>query len=112
MSGGSPDGLNANGGSGFDGEVGERVARLSELLHFPTPFPIKIMGVQTEAFIESVIEVVQRHAPDFDARTLEKRPSRQGTYLGLTATIRATSREQLDALYRELTSHPLVKVVL
>jgi putative lipoic acid-binding regulatory protein len=55
---------------------------------------------------------VQHHAPDFDARTLEKRPSRQGTYLGLTATIRATSREQLDALYRELTSHPLVKVVL
>ncbi len=112
MSGTGPDGLNASGGSGVDGEVGERVARLAELLQFPTSFPIKIMGAQSEAFIESVIGVVQRHAPDFDARTLEKRPSRQGTYLGLTATIRATSREQLDALYRELTSHPLVKVVL
>jgi putative lipoic acid-binding regulatory protein len=83
-----------------------------ELLQFPTDFPVKIMGLKAEGFIEAVTQVVLRHAPDFDASTLALRPSRQGTYLGLTATIRATSRAQLDALYLELTAHPMVKVVL
>lgn len=84
----------------------------TELLQFPTEFPIKIMGVKAEGFVEAMTAVVLRHAPDFDAATLELRPSRQNTYLGLTATIRATSREQLDAIYRELTAHPMVKVAL
>lgn len=84
----------------------------SELLQFPTDFPIKIMGRRVDGFADEIVGVLRRHAPEFDAATLEMRPSRQGTYLGLTATIRATSRAQLDALYRELTAHPLVKIVL
>jgi putative lipoic acid-binding regulatory protein len=84
----------------------------AELLQFPTDFPIKIMGRRVDGFADEIAAVLRRHAPEFDAATLEMRPSRQGTYLGLTATVRATSREQLDALYRELTAHPLVKVVL
>ena len=82
------------------------------LMQFPMDFPIKIMGVRVDAFADEIAAVLRRHAPDFDPATLEMRASRQGTYLGLTATIRAVSREQLDALYRELTAHPLVKVVL
>jgi uncharacterized protein len=81
-------------------------------LSFPTDFPIKIMGRRVDTFADEVAAVVLRHAPDFDVSTIEMRASREGNYLGLTATIRATSREQLDALYRELSSHPLVKVVL
>jgi putative lipoic acid-binding regulatory protein len=50
--------------------------------------------------------------PYFDASTIEQRPSSGGKYLGITITVTATSREQLDDLYRALTSHPLVKVVL
>lgn len=88
------------------------LGRTADLLQFPTDFPIKIMGRRVDTFAAEVVGVLQRHAPDFDAATLEMRPSRQGNYLGLTATIRATSREQLDALYRELVAHPLVKVVL
>jgi putative lipoic acid-binding regulatory protein len=84
----------------------------TELLQFPTDFPIKIMGAKVDGFVDAMTDVVRRHAPDFDASTLELRPSRQGTYLGVTATIRATSRAQLDALYLELTAHPMVKVVL
>jgi putative lipoic acid-binding regulatory protein len=84
----------------------------TELLEFPTDFPLKVMGLRVDGFAETIVGVVQRHAPDFNAASLEMRPSRQGTYLGLTATIRATSRDQLDALYRELTAHPMVKVVL
>lgn len=82
------------------------------LLVFPTDFPIKIMGKSIEGFAEAMVAVVLEHAPDFDAATLEQRVSKDGNYLSVTATIRATSREQLDALYQALTGHPLVKVVL
>lgn len=81
-------------------------------LQFPTDFPIKIMGRRVDGFADAIAEVVRRHAPGFDPATLQMRPSREGTWLGLTATIRATSREQLDGLYRELSAHPMVKVVL
>lgn len=81
-------------------------------LVFPTDFPIKIMGQRVDDFAQQIVQVVCTHAPDFDPATLELRASRGGNYLSVTATVRATSREQLDALYRALTSHPLVKVVL
>ncbi len=81
-------------------------------LQFPTEFPIKIMGRRVDGFAQAVAEVVQAHAPDFDPATLEMRTSKDGNYLSVTATITATSREQLDNLYRALTSHPLVKIVL
>ena len=82
------------------------------LLEFPCDFPIKIMGRRVDGFAQAMLEVVTRHAPDFDAAAMEMRTSSKGGYLSLTCTVRATSREQLDALYRELTAHPLVKVVL
>jgi len=82
------------------------------LLKFPCDFPIKVMGQRQDGFAQAVLETVLRHAPDFDAAGVEMRPSAKGNYLSLTCTIRAVSREQLDALYRELSTHPLVKVVL
>ncbi|MFZ5539783.1 MAG: YbeD family protein [Pseudomonadota bacterium] len=81
-------------------------------LQFPTDFPIKVIGRRVDGFAQAIVAVVIEHAPDFDPATLEMRASRAGNYLSLTATVRATSREQLDNLYRALTSHPLVKVVL
>ena len=82
------------------------------LLEFPTDFPIKIMGKAADGFAQAVLEVVLAHAPDFDAASMEMRASSGGNYIALTCTIRATSRGQLDALYRDLTGHPMVKVVL
>ncbi len=82
------------------------------LLEFPCAFPIKVMGAAQEGFAQAVCAVVLRHAPDFDAATMEMRPSSGGKYLSLTCTVRATSKAQLDALYTELSSHPMVKVVL
>ena len=82
------------------------------LLQFPCEFPIKIMGQRQDGFAQAVLEVVLRHAPDFDAAAMEMRPSTKGNYISFTCTIRAVSREQLDALYGELSAHPLVKVVL
>ena len=81
-------------------------------LQFPTDFPLKIMGRNTDAFAQEIVALVLQHAPDFDASTVEMRPSKGGNYIGLTCTIRANSREQLDNLYRELSSHPLVSIVL
>jgi uncharacterized protein len=81
-------------------------------LKFPTSFPIKVMGRTQDGFAQAVVAVVQKHAPDFDASTLEMRASSAGNYLSVTATIVATSREQLDALYRDLSSHPMVSLVL
>ena len=82
------------------------------LLKFPCDFPIKVMGQRQDGFAQAMLEVVLRHAPDFDAAAMEMRPSAKGNYMSLTCTIRAVSREQLDALYAELSAHPLVKVVL
>jgi putative lipoic acid-binding regulatory protein len=70
------------------------------------------MGVATRDFAQTIADLVQLHAPDFDAATMEMRPSKAGNYLSLTCTIRASSQLQLDTLYRALTGHPMVKVVL
>jgi uncharacterized protein len=82
------------------------------LLEFPCDFPLKIMGATRDDFAQVIVAVVLKHAPDFDPARVTMRPSKAGNYLSLTCTIRATSKAQLDALYRELSSHPLVKVVL
>jgi putative lipoic acid-binding regulatory protein len=82
------------------------------LLEFPCDFPLKIMGQNAADFAQSIAELVQQHAPDFDPARIEMRPSSSGNYMGLTCTINATSQTQLDDLYRALTAHPMVKVVL
>ena len=63
-------------------------------------------------FAQAILDVVLVHAPDFDAASMEMRASSGGNYLALTCTIRATSREQLDALYTELSDHPMVQMAL
>ncbi|HEV8094399.1 MAG TPA: DUF493 domain-containing protein [Burkholderiales bacterium] len=81
-------------------------------LAYPCPFPIKVMGRREGGFAQAVMEIVLRHAPDFQPATIEMRPSRKGKYLSLTCVVNATSREQLDALYQELCDHPSVVLVL
>ena len=87
------------------------VAQVS-LLEFPCTFPIKIMGRTQDGFAQAIVEIVCKHAPDFDAATLEMRASSAGNYLSVTATVNATSRAQLDELYRALVAHPMVVMVL
>ncbi len=82
------------------------------LIEYPCDFPIKVFGTAQQGFAQAVAAVVVVHAPDFDAATIAMRSSSNAKYLSLTCTIRATSREQLDNLYRDLTSHPMVKMVL
>ncbi|MBU4423772.1 MAG: DUF493 family protein [Gammaproteobacteria bacterium] len=86
--------------------------RKDSLIEYPSMFPIKVMGAKVDGFVHAVTELARQFDPTFDAATIELRDSRAGNYLGVTITITATSREQLDGLYRALSSHPLVKVVL
>ena len=82
------------------------------LIEYPSAFPIKVMGPHAEGFVDAIVDVARRFDPEFDSATVETRPSKGGNYLGITITVTATSREQLDELYRTLTTHPMVKIVL
>ncbi len=82
------------------------------LIQYPCDFPIKVFGRTQEGFAKAVMEVVLRHDPDFRPATIEVRHSSSAKYVSLTCTVRATSREQLDALYQDLCDHPLVAMVL
>ena len=82
------------------------------LIAYPSKFPIKVMGLQADGFVAAVIAVARHFDPGFDEATVELRPSSTGKYLGITLIVLATSRDQLDELYRTLSTHPMVKVVL
>jgi putative lipoic acid-binding regulatory protein len=82
------------------------------LIEYPCDFPIKILGPTQAGFAQAMLEIVQRHAPDFDGGTLSMKASKRGKYLSVTCVIRATSRAQLDCLYQELCDHPMVVMVL
>ncbi|MBC7604545.1 MAG: DUF493 family protein [Ramlibacter sp.] len=86
--------------------------RKESLIEYPSQFPIKVMGVKTDGLVHAITQIAEQFDPAFDATTVELRDSKAGNYLGITITVTATSREQLDDLYRTLGSHPLVKVVL
>ena len=82
------------------------------LADYPCDFPVKILGHTRAGFAQAMLEIVKRHAPDFDGSSMAMKSSKRGKYLSLTCVIRATSREQLDRLYRELCDHPMVVMVL
>ena len=82
------------------------------LIEYPCHFPIKVMGANVDGYMEAMLHIARAFDPGFDAGTVEQRPSKGGKYLGLTLMVFVNNREQLDELYRTLTTHPLVKVVL
>jgi uncharacterized protein len=82
------------------------------LIVYPCAFPIKVMGAKVDGFVHAITLIAHEFDPVFDAATIELRESKGGNYLGITITVTATSREQLDELYRTLSTHPMVKMVL
>lgn len=92
------------GGNVFD--------RLEKLIEFPVDFPFKVMGRPVDGFATTMGEVVMRHVPDFDPASITARPSSQGNWLGLTLTVRVEHRAQLEALYADLSAHPMVRIIL
>jgi uncharacterized protein len=86
--------------------------RQESLIEYPSLFPIKVMGLKVDGLVGAITHIAHKFDPAFDASTIELRESSGGKYLGVTVTVTATSREQLDELYRTLSTHPMVKVVL
>jgi putative lipoic acid-binding regulatory protein len=86
--------------------------RKESLIEYPSLFPIKVMGLKVEGMVHAITHIAHQFDPTFDASTIELRESKGGKYIGVTITVTATSREQLDELYRTLSTHPMVKVVL
>lgn len=86
--------------------------RADELIEYPSLFPIKVMGLNEDGFVHTMTQIAHKHDPFFDASTVQLRDSPGGKYLSVTLTVTATSRAQLDDLYRELSGHPLAKYVL
>ena len=101
----------SSGPSPASGEPAPEVRRDS-LIDYPSQFPIKVMGDNVDGFVHAITAIARHFDPGFDAASVELRDSKTGTYLGVTVTVTATSREQLDDLYRALSGHPMVKVVL
>ena len=87
-------------------------SKTESLIEYPSLFPIKVMGLKVDGFVGAITLIAHAFDPAFDASTIELRESKGGKYLGVTVTVTATSREQLDELYRTLSTHPMVKVVL
>ena len=90
----------------------EPAAQQESLIEYPSLFPITVMGVKVDGLVHAISVIARQFDPAFDASTIELRESKGGKYLGVTITVTATSREQLDELYRTLSTHPMVKVVL
>lgn len=90
----------------------QEIRKEDSLIEYPCDFPIKVMGQKHPSFAQTMVKVVQQFAPEYDGKDVEMRASSGGTYIGLTMTIHVTNREQLDNIYRALSSHPMVKVVL
>jgi len=79
---------------------------------FPCTFPLKVMGAQDEAFEAEVLALVREHVGEPGEEAIERRASRNGRYLSLTVTFTATSKAQLDGLYRALHASEQVLMTL
>tara|TARA_R110000787_G_scaffold16806_13_gene52799 strand:+ start:2592 stop:2861 length:270 start_codon:yes stop_codon:yes gene_type:complete len=79
---------------------------------FPCAYPIKVMGDTSEAFRDHVMTVMERHAPGIDQQAVVIRDSARGRYQSLTVTITATGEQQLKAIFVDLKTSSLVRMVL
>jgi uncharacterized protein len=86
--------------------------RLEKLLEFPAAFPLKVMGIRVDHFAQEIFELVRTYIPEFDAAAMDMKVSSKGTYLSLTLNLTVQTREQLEGVYKAVSVHPLVKIVL
>lgn len=82
------------------------------LMEFPCNFPVKIIGVNTDAILEDIKKIVINHFPEFNQEHISHKLSGKNNYLAITVTVIAIDQDMLDAFYQELTKHPDVKMVL
>lgn len=81
-------------------------------MEFPCEYTLKVFGLSTDEFQTTVLMIVHKHIANLSDRAIQSRTSENGTYCSLSITIHAESQQQLDDLYRELTSCPAVLMAL
>jgi len=81
-------------------------------LEFPCEFPIKMMGRDTPEFRATARALVEAHAGTVSDSSVQAAVSRNGRFVSVTVTITATSQQQLDDIYRDVSSHDDVLVAL
>ena len=83
-----------------------------ELLSFPCDYPIKVFGRSGQGLLESITAIFKKHIPELTDNAFHSKNSAQGKYFSITVLIQATSKNQVDDLYQELTAHPGILMVL
>ncbi len=81
-------------------------------MDFPCKFPIKIIGINSPSFVADIERITRTHYPDIHIDSIRKQHSPQANYISITVTVDALEQVTLDAIYRELTQHPDIKMVL
>ena len=82
------------------------------LLKFPCAFPIKMMGRDTSEFRQTARTLVERHTGPINDEAINDALSRKGNFVSITITVTALSQEQLDDIYRDVSSHDDVLMAL
>jgi len=82
------------------------------VMEFPCEFPVKVMGANTAEFEAAIVMISRQHIPDLGEGAISSAESRTGKYVSITITFTATSKPQIDNLYRALNAHSDVKFVL
>jgi uncharacterized protein len=82
------------------------------LIEFPCLFPIKIIGINSQKFIDEIRQTTINHFPNFKEEHLTQKLSGKNNYLAITVTILAENQTILDDFYREITKNEHVKMVL
>ena len=82
------------------------------LFEFPCDFPIKMMGRDEDGFRDIARQLVEKHTGPLDDSAVQTSLSANGNFVSVTVTVTATSREQLDAIYREVSGHEAVLMAL
>ena len=83
-----------------------------DIFNFPCEYPIKIFGENQPEFIKTVCNIVETHTGKLHANQTTTKYSSKSKYISLTVRIIATSRQQLDAINKDLQSCPLVSYLL
>jgi uncharacterized protein len=83
-----------------------------EILEFPCEFPLRVIGDDADDFHDFVLDIVRSHVPELDDQSVSAQPSSNGRYLSIRMKFTADSRQQVDALYIELSGHSRVRFIL
>ncbi len=82
-------------------------------IEFPcADYSLKVIGLEADDYEALVLEIVRKHAPDLDTRTVSTQPSRNGRFVSVRLAITATGPEQLKSLHLELMATGKVKMVI